>query len=197
MHKFNSANILAFASVPGLVLIKLPALAKRTLAVLLMVSVTGCGSGDSNTGDTTPTNPQPSQPSMYADPSASNVLGAELGGAILAPGIYTSAQSLEISTGDVILDAQGNTNAVWVFEIGMDLHVATGRRVILSAGAQAANVYWQVGGSATLGEYSVFKGDIFAYDSITLLTGVHWEGQAWEHQGMENRTARVSTGPSP
>lgn len=187
MHKLNSVHIL----------IQVPALAKRSLTILLFVSVTGCGSGHStSTGDTTPTNPQPAQASVYADQSVPNAL-TELGGAVLPPGIYSSAHSMDLSTGDLILDAQGNTNAVWIFEIATDLRVATGRRVILSAGAQAANVYWQVGGSATLGEYSVFKGKIIANGAVTLLAGADWEGQASPEQARVNLAANTSASPSP
>jgi hypothetical protein len=93
-----------------------------------------------------------------------------LGGQTLAPGLYKSSSSLEISAGDLTLDAQGDPNAVFVFQMASTLVTTVGRQVILSGGAQAGNVFWQVGSSATIGGSSVFKGNILAYTSITMDT---------------------------
>ena len=105
------------------------------------------------------------------------VLAGNLGGMTLAPGLYKSTSSLEISSGDLTLDAQGDANAVYIFEIASTLVTTTGRRVILAGGAQAANIYWQVGSSATLGVSSVFKGNILALASITVQTGAAVDGR--------------------
>ena len=93
-----------------------------------------------------------------------------LGGQTLAPGLYKSSSSLEISAGDLTLDAGGDPNAVFIFQMASTLVTTVGRQVILSGGAQAGNVYWQVGSSATIGGSSVFKGNILAYTSITMDT---------------------------
>ena len=80
--------------------------------------------------------------------------GANLAGLTLAPGVYTApAGSFLIQGGDVTLDAQGNPDAVWVFQMASTLTVggpgaAFPRSVILAGGAQAKNVYWQVGSDA-------------------------------------------------
>lgn len=74
-------------------------------------------------------------------------------------------------TGDLTLDRQGNPNAVFVFQIGSTLTTAGASRVLLINGANAANVYFQVGSSATLGTTSEFRGRILALTSITLNTG--------------------------
>src|SRR5213078_516102 len=89
-------------------------------------------------------------------------VAGNLGGQTLAPGLYKSTSSLEISSGDLTLDAQGDASAVYIFEMASTLVTTTGRKVILAGGAQAANIYWQVGSSATLGVSSVFKGNILA-----------------------------------
>src|ERR1041385_5670955 len=104
-------------------------------------------------------------------------LAGNLGGMTLAPGLYKSTSSLEISSGDLTLDAQGDANAVYIFEMASTLVTTTGRKVILAGGAQAANVYWQVGSSATLGVSSVFKGNILALASITANNGASVEGR--------------------
>ena len=90
------------------------------------------------------------------------MLAGNLGGMTLAPGLYKSTSSLEISSGDLTLDAKGDASAVYIFQMGSTLVTTVGRKVILAGGAQAANIYWQVGSSATLGVSSVFKGNILA-----------------------------------
>ena len=111
-----------------------------------------------------------------------------IGGRTNVPGLYRSASSLFI-TGDLTLDAGGDTNAVWIFQMGATLITAAGgagdphSRVILAGGAQAQNVFWQVGSSATLGTYSVFKGTIMAQASITMDTGSTIDGRALARTG--------------
>jgi hypothetical protein len=115
--------------------------------------------------------------------------GADLGGQTLFTGVYWSASSLEI-TGNLTLDGQGDPNAVWIFQMGSTLTTAAGgasappaSQVILINGAQARNVFWQVGSSATLGTYSIFKGTIMAAGSITMNTGSTLDGRALAQGG--------------
>jgi hypothetical protein len=80
---------------------------------------------------------------------STGTLAAELGGTTISPGVYTNASSVGITNGNLTLDAQGNPNATWVFQIGSSLTVGTPtspESVILINGAQAGNVYWAVGG---------------------------------------------------
>ena len=102
---------------------------------------------------------------------------ADLGGRTLTPGVYGSASSLGL-TGTVTLDAQGDPDAVFVFQAGSTLITASGSRVSLVNGAQACNVFWQVGSSATLGSSTVFAGNILALASITINDGVQLTGRA-------------------
>ena len=91
------------------------------------------------------------------------VSDGELGGQTLAPGLYKSTPgSFGITSVDLTLDAHGDPNAVWIFQMASTLTVGNGRQVILAGGAQAGNIFWQVGSSATLGTTSVFKGNILA-----------------------------------
>jgi hypothetical protein len=105
-------------------------------------------------------------------------VAGNLGGLTLPPGLYKSTSSLAISSGDLTLDAQGDANAVFIFQMASTLTTTTSRAVILTGGAKASNVFWQVGSSATLGATSVFKGTIMADQSITLNTGAALEGRA-------------------
>ena len=106
-----------------------------------------------------------------------DVSNADLGGRTLAPGLYKSTGTLAL-TGAVTLDAQGDANGVWIFQVASSLNTATGSQVILSGGAKASNVFWQVGSSATLGTTTVFKGTIMANQSISLANGATLEGRA-------------------
>ncbi len=107
---------------------------------------------------------------------------AELGGRRLTPGVYTNASSLGL-TGTLTLDAQGDPDAVFVLRAGSTLTTASGSRVALANGAQACNVFWKVGSSATLGAGSVLAGTVLALTSITLNDGVTLQGRALARNG--------------
>ncbi len=104
-------------------------------------------------------------------------LAGNIGGLTLTPGLYKSNGSLEISSGDLTFDAKGDPNAVFIIQIASSLNTTSGRKVILSGGALASNIFWQVGTSATLGTTSVFKGTIMADQSISMNTGAVIEGR--------------------
>jgi hypothetical protein len=102
-----------------------------------------------------------------------------IGGTTLTPGIYTApSTSLAVSSGNLTLDAQGDTNAVWIFQVGTTLDVAVGLQVILANGAQASNIFWQVGSSATIDTTAVMQGNILAETSITVNSGATLNGRA-------------------
>ena len=84
-------------------------------------------------------------------------VAGNLGGLTLPPGLYKSTSSLSISSGDLTLDAGGDANAVFIFQMASTLTTTSGRAVILTGGAKASNVFWQVGTSATLGTTSSFR----------------------------------------
>ena len=107
---------------------------------------------------------------------------ADLGGTTVFPGVHTSQPSLGI-TGTVTLDAQNNPNAIFVFQIASTLTTATGSNVLLINQASPANVYWQVGSSATLGSTSSISGNIMALASISFGTGASLNGRALARGG--------------
>lgn len=124
-------------------------------------------------------------------------VAGNIGGQTLVPGLYKSTSSLEITSGDLTLDAQGDANGVFIFQIASTLTTTTGRQVVLSGGAKAANIYWQVGSSATLGSNSIFKGNILADQSITLTTGAVLDGRALTRIGGVTLDSNTVTTPSP
>lgn len=110
-------------------------------------------------------------------------LSGNIGGLTLTPGLYKSTSSLSISSGDLTFDAKGNANAVFIIQIASTLTTTSGRQVILSGGALASNIFWQVGTSATFGTTSVFKGNILAMQSITFNTGATLDGRGLARTG--------------
>jgi hypothetical protein len=123
-------------------------------------------------------------------------VSGNLGGMTLTPGLYKSTSGLEISSGDLYLDAQGDTNAVFIFQMASTLDVAAGLHVILVNGTKASNVFWQVGTSATLGTGSSFAGTIMADQSIAFHTGATLDGRALARIGAVTLDACTVTKPS-
>jgi hypothetical protein len=125
------------------------------------------------------------------------VIAGNLGGLTLPPGLYKSTSSLEISSGDLTLDAKGNSDAVFIFQIASTLTTSSARKVILAGGAKATNIYWQVGSSATLGTTSSFRGTIMANQSITLNTGASLNGRALARIGAVTLAGNAVVIPTP
>ncbi|MDP3920371.1 MAG: ice-binding family protein [Candidatus Omnitrophota bacterium] len=88
----------------------------------------------------------------------------------LFPGVYRFSSSAQL-TGALTLDAQGNDDAQFFFQVGSALTTASGSSVLLLNGSEGDDVFWQVGNSATLGATTLFQGNILALTSITLNTG--------------------------
>jgi type VI secretion system secreted protein VgrG len=110
-------------------------------------------------------------------PLTQNLTGQDLGGLTLTPGVYHFSTSAQL-TGALTLDALGNPNAQFVIQIGSTLTTAASASMVLEGGAQADNVFWQVGTSATVGTASVLYGAIVADASITLNAGADLTGNA-------------------
>ncbi len=103
--------------------------------------------------------------------------GTDLAGQTFTAGVRTAGSSLLLSSGSVTLDAQGNPNAVFIFQIGTTLITGSNTAVALVNGAQACNVFWQVGSSATLGTGTRFVGTIMAGATITAKTAATIHGR--------------------
>jgi len=109
-------------------------------------------------------------------------ISADLGGTTLTSGVYNSATSIAI-TGTLTLDAQGDPEAVFIFQAGSTLITAANSEVKLINSARYCRIFWQVGSSATLGTNSKFVGHIFALTSITANTGAAVQGQLLARNG--------------
>ncbi|MBU3113778.1 ice-binding family protein [Clostridium lacusfryxellense] len=108
---------------------------------------------------------------------------AELGGQTLTPGVYKSEIGSFAITGDLTLDAQGDPNAVFIFQADSSLGTATDSNVYLINSARFCRTFWKVGSSATLGVNSNFAGHILAMESITAANGAIVQGQLLARNG--------------
>jgi hypothetical protein len=108
-------------------------------------------------------------------PTATELGAGDISGLTIAPGLYKWGTGVSVNS-DVTL--AGSANDVWIFQIAQGLTVASGKKVILSGGAQAKNIFWQVGSSADIGTTAQFNGNILAQTSINLRTGATLNGRA-------------------
>lgn len=148
----------------------------------------GILNGTQHINDTTANNAKVDLTAAYNDAAGRTctdmvTIAGNLGGLTLTPGLYKSTSSVAISSGDLTFDAKGNSNAVFIIQIASTLTTTSGRQVFLTGGAQAANIFWQVGSSATFGTTSVFKGNVMAMQSITFETGATLDGKALARTG--------------
>jgi len=114
----------------------------------------------------------------------------------LTSGVYNGSGSFAIS-GNLTLDALGDPNAVWIFQAGSTLTTASSSKIILTGGARASNVFWQVGSSATLGSGSNFSGSILALTSIGLGTGATVDGRVLARNGAVTLDGSNTIVPEP
>ncbi|MDP4010105.1 MAG: ice-binding family protein [Candidatus Shapirobacteria bacterium] len=99
--------------------------------------------------------------------SVTSTIATELGGATLTDGVYNSAAGTFGITGTLTLDGQGNADSVFIFKAASTLITASSSKVVLINSAQACNIYWVVGSSATFGTSSTLRGNVMASESIT------------------------------
>ena len=119
--------------------------------------------------------------------------GTDLAGQAFTPGVRTASSSLLLSSGSVTLDAQGDPNAVFIFQVGTTLTTGSNTSVALVNGAQACNVFWQIGSSATLGTGTRFVGTVMAGATITARTAATIHGRLLAQTGAVNLDTNTIT----
>ena len=118
---------------------------------------------------------------------------ADLSGQTFTPGVYSASSSLLFSAGQVTLNAEGDPNAVFIFQIGSSMTTGSATTVLLTNGAQPCNVFWQVGASVTLGTNSRFDGTVMALTTITAQTGATLDGRLLAQNGAVNLDSNTIT----
>jgi hypothetical protein len=121
---------------------------------------------------------------------------SSVGNQTLGPGVYNASSSLGV-TGTLTLDGQGDTGSVFIFQIGSTLTTDSASTIVPVNGAQACNVFWEVGSSATLGTGSTFLGNILALASITATTGDTISGRLLARNGAVTLDTDTITVPPP
>jgi hypothetical protein len=136
--------------------------------------------------------------------TTSQSLPGNMGGLTFTPGLYTNSTSVLIQgagpANNVTLDAQGDPNAIFIFQMGSTLTTGSGAQVILAGGAKASNVFWQVGSSATLNTTTIFEGNILASVTITVDAGSVVDGRLLggsNSSGSVTVNASTVTVPAP
>ena len=124
-------------------------------------------------------------------------LSGDLGGMTLKPGLYVSATSIELTSGDLTLDALGDEDAIWVFQIGTTFVSMVDRKVILVGNARHDNVFWNTGSSATIGVNSTMVGNFLTQTSITVQTGATMEGRFLTQVGSVTFDSNKVNRPKP
>jgi hypothetical protein len=104
-------------------------------------------------------------------------VGPDLAGLTLTQGVYCVTAAPSNLTGTLTLNGQGIPNAVWIFRMSSTLITSSGATVVLTNGANACNVQWQVSSSATIGSGTTFVGNILALTAITMNTGANLTGR--------------------
>jgi len=136
---------------------------------------------------------------LAADPNpaaATQALPAELGGLVLTRGVYRNAGNVIIQQGNLTLDAQGDSDSVFIIVIAGTFSTgAPGGNVELIGGAQANNVYWRTGGATVLGSNTRFAGNIFAWPQINLATGAEVTGRLFSVTEQVTLDANMVTKP--
>jgi hypothetical protein len=105
-----------------------------------------------------------------------------LAGTTIGPGLYTIAGAAS-NTGTVTLDGGGNPNAVFVFQVNGALAFAANSHVVLTNGAQASRVFWQVNGAGAVGASADFAGTLMALDAVAMGNGTVVNGRAFARNG--------------
>ncbi len=136
--------------------------------------------------------PTPSGP--FLNPGIPGEPG-NMGGLTLVPGIYKFTSTAYITAGDLTL--AGGPDDVWIFQIASDLQVGTASKVILSGGALPRNIFWQVGTSAVIETFAVFKGIIMADQSIVMKSSSAMEGKALAFTAGVTFNGTVGVLPTP
>ncbi len=183
-----------------------PTIVSGNLGVSPGTAVTGFGPGNGQVvnGSIHAADPTAAQAQLDLTTAFNNAAGrinptalpADIGGTVITPGVYNAPVSLAI-TGNVTLDGQNDPTSVFIFQIPTTLTTSTNSSVTLINQANACNIFWQVGSSATLLTASIFNGTVLAQASVSLGTGVVVNGRVLAQTGAVTLLSNRVTSPAP
>jgi Ice-binding-like len=121
-------------------------------------------------------------------PNHTELGGGHIGGLTLAPGLYKWSTAVSISTNVTL---HGGASDVWIFQIEGGLTQASATKVILTGGALARNVFWQVAGVVAIGTTAHMEGEVLAKTAITLKTGASVNGGLYAQTAVTLASNRI------
>ncbi|QCW51154.1 DUF3494 domain-containing protein [Nocardioides dongxiaopingii] len=178
-----------------------PSTVNRSIGLFPGTDITGAGSlvvgGTTHAGDQRARTAKSDLTTAYNNAAGQTpriAADSELAGETLVGGIYRRPAAMALN-GALTLDGQNDPDSVWVFQAGSTLTAGSGSSIVLVRGADACNVFWQVGSSATIGTTTRFVGTIMADQSITMQTGARLRGRALARIGAVTLDTNVITSP--
>jgi type VI secretion system secreted protein VgrG len=156
--------------------------------------------GSTHLNNTTAQNAKADLVSAYANlqgqSATANFSGQNLGGKSLQPGVYNYNGAATLD-GVLVLDGGGNPDGMFIFQIGTNFTVAANASVVLQEGARARNVFFQVGGTTSVGAGAAFKGSVLASGSVTAADGAVVNGRLMSLESFVQFTNVSITTPLP
>jgi hypothetical protein len=125
------------------------------------------------------------------------LISGDQGGRTLTPGIYQANNNIIVQSGHLTLDARGDSNAVWIFQVAQNFSTqgGPGGNIVLVNGAQAKNIYWIIGDSVTIGSGTSFNGNVLATNAIALNLGANLKGRLFSQNGSVSLSTNIINKP--
>ena len=156
----------------------------------------GITSGNSHAGDGVAAAAQSDLAAAYIDAGARTptaTISGDLSGLTLPAGVYSASTAVSLST-DLTLDGRGNSNGVFIFQVGGAFSSSVASRISLINGAQPSHIFWRITGAATLGAGSYFRGTILDFAGIVVGANTHLVGRTLAvHGAVSMRTSPLGT----
>ena len=122
-------------------------------------------------------------------PDFNEIGTGNIGGLTLVPGTYRWSSNVMIPSSVTL---QGGRNDVWIFQVAQNVNIASSTKILLSGGAKAKNIFWQVAGQVTMGTGAAFEGTVLCATQITMDTGATITGRLYSQTAVSLEMNSVS-----